>query len=508
MTAATEKLPETADIIIIGGGVIGASIAYALCRYDLSILLLEKGGDVALGATRANSGIVHAGYDPPPGSLMARLNVEGTAMMESVCGDLDVLYFKCGSLLVAHGEKEDAVVQQLYERGIQNGVKGLGILSGDAARLREPALTEGVTSALFAPSAGIVNPWELCIAMSEVFVRCGGRVKLDSEVTSIERLDEGFCVRTVSGNFCAKRVINAAGLYSDIVHNMAAEDDFSIQPSRGEYFLLDKSQGSTINGIIFGCPTPETKGVLIARTIHGNMIVGPTSESISDRDDTSTTAAKLNEIRNRASELIPSINFRDNIRNYSGIRANPSTHEFIIREVPSVPGFFEAAGIKSPGLAASIAIGRYMTGLLEASGLSLREKQSVRDNPELLRRTIVRFSRMSPESKKELVARDSRYGRIVCRCETVTEGEVLDAIRSPIPARTIDAVKRRTAAGLGRCQGGFCGPRIASLLASELALAPTEILQDMPGSYIFTGPTKDTGVTPDGSDQTRSRNES
>lgn len=491
MTCTTEDQPETSDIIIIGGGVIGASIAYALCRYELSVILLEKQGDVALGATRANSGIVHAGYDPPPGSLMARLNVEGAVMMESVCRDLDVLYFKCGSLLVASGTQEDTVVRDLHARGVQNGVEGLAVLSGDEARLREPALTAGITSALYAPSAGIVNPWELCIGLSEVFVRCGGKVILYSEVTAIEPSDDGFRIKTSSGNYKAKRVINAAGLYSDIVHKMAAEEDFSILPSRGEYFLLDKNQGSTVNGVIFGCPTPETKGVLIARTVHGNMIVGPSSESIADRDDTATTAAKLGEIRSRASELMPSINFRDNIRNYSGIRANPSTKEFIIREVPSVPGFFEAAGIKSPGLAASIAIGRYMTGLLKTSGLVILEKQSVREHPELLRRTLVRFSRMSPEARKALVASDSRYGRIVCRCETVTEGEVLDAIHSPIPARTIDAVKRRTAAGLGRCQGGFCGPRIASLLASELAIPPTGILQDMPGSYIFTGPTKD-----------------
>lgn len=495
MTTSSENRPEETDIIIIGGGVIGASIAYSLCRYELSIILLEKHNDIALGATRANSGIVHAGYDPPPGSLMARLNVEGAAMMESVCKDLDVLYFKCGSLLVASGAQEDEVVRGLYERGIQNGVEGLKVLSGDEARSREPALTAGVTSALYAPSAGIVNPWELCIGLSEVFVICGGQVRLNSEVKSIVHTGEGFLVQTSSGNYKAKIIINAAGLYSDIVHKMVSEVDFSIIPSRGEYFLLDKNQGSAINGVIFGCPTPETKGVLIARTIHGNLIVGPSSESISDRDDTATTEAKLSEIRTRASQLMPSINFRDNIRNYSGIRANPSTKEFIIRQVPSVPGFFEAAGIKSPGLAASIAIGRYMTGLLKASGLALLEKQSVQEHPDSLRRTIVRFSRMSPESKKALVARDSRYGRIVCRCETVTEGEVLDAIHSPIPARTIDAVKRRTAAGLGRCQGGFCGPRIASLLASELAIPPTEILQDKPGSYIFTGPTKDTDVT-------------
>lgn len=495
MTTSTENGPKTADIIIIGGGVIGASIAYSLCRYELSVILLEKQNDVALGATRANSGIVHAGYDPPPDSLMASLNVEGAALMESVCRDLDVLYFKCGSLLVASGEQEDKVVQDLYERGSQNGVKGLEVLSGDEARLHEPALTSAITSALYAPSAGIVNPWELCIGMSEVFVRCGGRVMLNSEVASIERSDEGFLVRTSSGDYLAKRVISAAGLYSDIVHKMVAEEDFSILPSRGEYYLLDKSQGSAINGVIFGCPTPETKGVLIARTVHGNLIVGPSSESISDRDDTATTAAKMTEIKSRSSELIPSIRFRDNIRNYSGIRANPSTKEFILREIPSVPGFFEAAGIKSPGLAASIAIGRYMTGLLKNSGLVLCEKQSVRDHPDLLKRRVVRFSRMSPEAKKALVASDSRYGRIVCRCETVTEGEVLDAIHSPIPARTIDAVKRRTAAGLGRCQGGFCGPRIATLLASELDMIPTEILQDKQGSYIFTGPTKDTEVT-------------
>lgn len=497
MTTSTENpATETYDIIIIGGGVIGASIAYALCPYELSVILLEKQSDIALGATRANSGIVHAGYDPPPGTMMARLNVEGAAMMESVCEDLDVLYFKCGSLLAASGEKEDAVVRDLYKRGIQNGVGGLRVLSGDEARLREPALTKNITSALYAPSAGIVNPWELCIGMSEVFVRCGGRVRLNSEVTSIERSGGGFRVQAGAAEYRAKLVINAAGLYSDVVRKMAAEEDFSIIPSRGEYFLLDKSQGSLVNGVIFGCPTQETKGVLIARTIHGNMIVGPSSENVADRDDTATTAAKLSEIQSRASDLMPAINFRDNIRNYSGIRANPSTKEFIIREVPEVPGFFEAAGIKSPGLAASIAIGRYVTGLLKSSSPELFEKKSARNDPEALKRKTVRFSRMTPDARKALVERDPRYGRIVCRCETVTEGEVLDAIHAPIPARTIDAVKRRTAAGLGRCQGGFCGPRIASLLASELAMSPTEILQDAPGSYIFTGPTKDAPAKP------------
>lgn len=479
------------DVAVIGGGIIGASVAYALARYEVSVVLLEKECDVALGATRANSGIVHAGYDPPEGSLMARMNVEGNARMPALCRDLDVLFEPCGSLVIAEGPEEDETIRRLYYRGIRNGVPGLEIVDRKRAHIMEPGLSGSVTSALWAPSAGIVNPWDLCIAMCEVFVRTGGQIRLNSEVRSTGRDGGEWVLRLPNDTVRARFVVNTAGLYSDEVHAQVALPDFKIRPARGQYFLLDKSQGSHVRRVLFSCPSADTKGVLIARTVHGNLLVGPTKEPVDDKDDTATTAAGLREIREKALRMVSSINFRENIANFSGIRANPDRDDFLIRKVEGTVGYFEAAGIKSPGLASAPAIGPYLVELLREDGLPMTEKKIVRDDPSALKRRIVRFNRMSAAERTALVARDPRYGRVVCRCETVTEGEVLDAIHSPLPAHTLDAIKRRTAAGLGRCQGGFCGPRIAALLAEELLVSPTEIMKDRDGSYIFTGPTKD-----------------
>ncbi len=490
------------DVAVIGGGIIGASVAYALSRYEVSVVLLEKECDVALGATRANSGIVHAGYDPAEGSLMARMNVSGNARMPGLCRDLDVLFEPCGSLVIAFGPGEDAIVRELYERGRRNGVPGLSVIGREQILSMEPNLKDTVTSALWAPSAGIVNPWDLCIAMCEVFVRLGGKILLNSEVTASAWDGEAWRLTLPTGTVSARYVVNTAGLYSDEVHAQAAPADFTIHPARGQYFLLDKSQGDRVRSVIFSCPAKDTKGVLIARTAHGNLLVGPTKEPLDDKDDTATTAAGLLEVRQKALEMVPSVNFRENIANFSGLRANPDNDDFIIRKVPGIDNYFEAAGIKSPGLASAPAIGPYMVDLLSEGGLSLFEKQIVRDDPSVLLRRIVRFNRMSDAERAALVTRDPRYGRIVCRCETVTEGEVLDAIHSSLPARTLDAIKRRTAAGLGRCQGGFCGPRIAALLAEELRIPPTEILKDRAGSYIFTGPTKGSSDLPAESDAT------
>ncbi|MBN1775683.1 MAG: NAD(P)/FAD-dependent oxidoreductase [Clostridiales bacterium] len=477
------------DVAIIGAGIIGASVAYSLSRYDLSVVLLEKECDVALGTTRANSGIVHAGYDPPVGSLMAALNVEGNALMPDLCRDLDVLFEPCGSLVVAHNADEDKVVRELFARGLQNGVPDMEIIGRERILSMEPNLNAAVTTALWAPTAGIVNPWDLCIAMCEVFVRLGGRILLNSEVLATGRDDGHWCLTIPSGTIRAQRVINTAGLYSDEVHAQVSPPDFTILPARGQYYLLDKSQGNQVRSVIFSCPAKDTKGVVVTRTVHGNLMIGPTKEYIHDKDDTATTADGLREIRKKALKMVGSINFRENIANFSGIRANPDKDDFLIRKVSDVDHYYEAAGIKSPGLASAPAIGRYVVDLLREDGVPLPEKQRVLDDPLTMTRRIVRFNRMRPDEREALVKKDARYGRIVCRCETVTEGEVLDAIHSPLPAQTIDAVKRRTAAGLGRCQGGFCGPRIAALLAEELHLRPTEIIKDRTGSYLFTGPT-------------------
>lgn len=478
------------DVVIIGGGVIGASIAYSLCPYELKTVLLEKENDVSLGATRANSGIVHAGYDPEPESLMARLNVKGSLMMSELCRNLDVPYEACGSLVVARNNEENRIIESLLERGKRNGVPDLTILSGAETLEREPHLTQSVRSSLFAPSAGIVMPWTLCIALAEVYVRNGGEVHLETLVIGIEKASFGFRIRTNRGIINTRFVVNAAGLYSDEIHAMIKKPDFKIQPSRGEYYLLDKNQGKYAQSVIFSCPSPTTKGVLVARTAHGNLIVGPTSESVSDRDDTSTTTDKLSEIREKAIALVPGIDFSENIRNYSGIRANSDQKDFIIRSIPSAHGFIDVAGIKSPGLAASPAIGDCIVDLLRLEGLETSAKPSFMGEPGRRRRSVVRFHAMSTQERALLIANDDRYSKMVCRCESVTEGEILDAIHAPIPARTIDAVKRRTEAGLGRCQGGFCSPRIAALLAEELHIKPTDLLQDRTGTYLFTGPTK------------------
>ncbi len=479
-----------ADVVIIGGGVVGASVAYSLSRYDVKSILLEKENDVSLGATRANSGIIHAGYDPEPGTLMARLNVEGNSLMYDLCRNLDVPYEVCGSLVISRNNEENHIIRNLYEQGKRNGVPDLRILSAAETLEREPHLTQSVCSSLFAPTAGIVMPWSLCIAMAEVYVRNGGDLRLETRVSALERSASGFRVHTNRGNIIARFIINAAGLYSDEILGMTGNKDFRIVPSRGEYYLLDKSQGKLAHSVIFSCPSPNTKGVLVARTAHGNLIVGPTSEVISDRDDTSTTKDKLREIREKAADMFPDINFSENIRNYSGIRSNSDHNDFIIRSIPSLPGYIDVAGIKSPGLAASPAIGPYVIDLLRKQGLQLNFKPSVLSEPERLNRKVVRFHSMSPLDQAALTAVDSRYSKMVCRCETVTEGEILDAIHSPLPARTIDAIKRRTGAGLGRCQSGFCSPRIAAILAEELNLKPTDLLQDREGSYLFTGPTK------------------
>ncbi len=471
------------DIVIVGAGVVGTSIAYSLIPYDVSVLLLDKNNDVAMGATRANSAIIHAGYDPRPGTLMAKLNVEGNRLCEKLCSDLSVPFKRCGSLVLAFSEEEKSTLEELFERGVKNGVPDLRIL--DAAELRklEPEIGEEAVAALYAPSAGIVNPWELCLAQAEVFVRNGGIFESNAEVTGIVREKDTYIIETSKGTFEASIVILACGIQADTIHGLIAKPDFQIVPTRGEYFLLDKSEGGKVSHVIFQCPNELGKGVLVAPTVHGNMICGPTSEVLKeDIEDTATTSAKLAEIKSKAARSVGNISWRDNVRNFSGIRANSTADDFIIREIPGSKGIFEAAGIKSPGLASSPAIGPYMVELLKSNGVVLTEKKVGYD----MTRKKIHFRDMSNEERAKLVASDPAYGRIVCRCEGVTEGEIRDALESPIPPCSLDAVKRRAGTGMGRCQGGFCGPRIVEmLLAQKEDTSPLSVLQDSEGSNLF-----------------------
>lgn len=471
------------DVLIIGCGIAGAAAAFELSRYRLSTAVLERENDVAMGATKANSAIIHAGYDPKPGTLMARLNVRGAELARELCGQLDVPYDPCGSLVLALSEAELSAIRELYRRGTENGVPGLELLTGDEARALEPNLSENVAGALHAPSAAVCSPWEYCLALAETAVRNGAELHLNTAVTGLDPLgSEGWTVHTGKGDFQARFVINAAGVDAEAVHAMAGPPSFRTLPARGQYYLLDKSEGTRVSRVIFQCPGRAGKGVLTAPTVHGNLIVGPNSEPVNG-NDTATTGAGLRYVRETAQRSVPSINFRESIRNFAGVRANTDRGDFVIER--GAPHFIDLAGICSPGLSAAPAIGEYAARLLAEDGLALEKKDTF-----VCARRRTRFKELSPDERAALVEREPAYGRVICRCETVTEGEILEALHGPIPPVSVDGVKRRVSAGMGRCQGGFCGPRVVDLLARELHRSPGEIVQDQAGSWLLARETK------------------
>ena len=476
------------DVVIIGCGVVGASAAYELARYKLRVAVLEAAADIAAGTTKANSAIIHAGYDPEPGTLMARLNVEGNRLTGEICEKLKVPFKRVGSLVVAFSPEQLPTLQTLYDRGCKNGVPGLRLLSGMEARAMEPGLSEEVCGALFAPSAGIIDPWGFAIAMAETAVRGGVELRRDCPVTGIEDTGAGFVLHTPAGDVAARFVLNAAGVDADRVHEMLEPNDWHTLPSRGEYYLLDKSEHDRVSRVIFQCPGPEGKGVLVAPTIHGNLICGPNAEAVEDRLDLGNTAAGMAEVRAKASRSVPGIQWRQNIRNFAGLRANTTRSDFIIEESGTHPGFIDLAGIKSPGLSSAPAIAKMAAEMLAADGLVLEPDPDFVD-----KREHIVFKNLSAEEKNELIRKDPRYGRVVCRCETITEGEIVAALHSPIPPRSINGVKRRCNAGMGRCQGGFCGPRVQEIIARELGIDQAEVLLEQAGSTILTGRTKTGG---------------
>lgn len=476
------------DVVIIGCGVVGASAAYELARYKLRVAVLEAAADIAAGTTKANSAIIHAGYDPEPGTLMARLNVEGNRLTGEICEKLQVPFKRVGSLVVAFSPEQLPTLRTLYDRGCKNGVPGLRLLSGEEARAMEPGLSEEVCGALLAPSAGIIDPWGFAIAMAETAVRGGVEVRRDCPVTGIEDTGAGFVLHTPAGDVAARFVLNAAGVDADRVHEMLEPNDWHTLPSRGEYYLLDKSEHDRVSRVIFQCPGPEGKGVLVAPTIHGNLICGPNAQGVEDRLDLGNTAAGMAEVRAKASRSVPGVEWRQNIRNFAGLRANTTRSDFIIEESKAHPGFIDLAGIKSPGLSSAPAIAKMAAEMLAADGLVLELDPDFVD-----KREHIVFKNLSAEEKNELIRKDPRYGRVVCRCETITEGEIVAALHSPIPPRSINGVKRRCNAGMGRCQGGFCGPRVQEIIARELGIDQAEVLLEQAGSTILTGRTKTGG---------------
>ena len=472
------------DVIVIGAGVCGAAVCRELSKYRLKVLCLEKENDVADGTSKANSGIVHAGYDPEPGTKMARFNVLGNEMIWKLSEELDIPAKKNGSLVVAFTEEDVKQIEKLYHRGIENGVPDLELISAPKVRELEPNLNPEIKGALWAKSAGVISPWELAIAQFDNAVENGAELLLEREVTGIAEIQEGFSVtadyRGQKETYEGRYLVNAAGVHSDEVCSFLEKADFSILPAKGQYYLLDKSQGSLVERVIFQCPSKVGKGVLVSPTVHGNLLVGPDSVNGGEKEDVSTTAEQLQFIRKVASLTCDRVNYRDSIRNFAGVRAQSETDDFIIEPVKGHSHCINVCGIKSPGLTASPTIALEVLSLLKENGLELSPKEHYND-----RRKVIRFKELSDEEKQAVIQKDPRYGRVICRCETITEGEIVAALHMPVPATTIDGVKRRCNAGMGRCQGGFCSPRVLEIIARERGISPTEVLKDKAGSYIL-----------------------
>lgn len=474
------------DVIIIGSGIIGSAIARNLSKYKLDTLVLEKENDVSDGTTKANSSIAHAGYDAEPGSLKAKFNVLGSQMMEELCNELYVPYKNIGSLVVGFDEKDEEVLKELYEKGIKNGVKDLQLLNKEETLKIEKNISKDITSSLYAPTGAVIGPWELSIAMLENAMDNGVKLKLNQKVIDINKEEYGFLVKTETDSFKTKYVINAAGLYADEIHNLVSKPKFKITPRRGQYLLFDKYAGKHVNTVVFQCPTPLGKGVVVLPTVHGNLLVGPDAEDIKDKFDLDTTSENIKKIMDSANKGVEELDFSKVITSFSGLRAHSDVGDFIIEEVEDAKGFIDVSGIESPGLTAAPAIGEYVSEMLKDIDGNFEENKDF--NPK--RREPIVFMDLSNDEKKELIKKDKKYGRIICRCENITEGEIVDIIHRNAGATTIDGVKRRARPGSGRCQGGFCQPKVMEILARELNIDITQVKKDKPNSKVAISKTK------------------
>jgi glycerol-3-phosphate dehydrogenase len=474
------------DIIIIGGGVTGCAAARELSRYNANICLIEKEEDVCAGTSKANSAIAHAGYDAEPGSLMAKLNVQGNQMMEAMSKELDFAFKRIGSMVVCIHEEDRGKLDELLERGRKNGVKDLRVIESEEAHALEPNLTEQVVAALYAPTAGIVCPFEMTIAYAENAAVNGVEFKLNTEVLTIEKIDGGYALTTNQGVFETKVVVNAAGVYADKFHNMVSEEKIHITPRRGDYCLLDKTAGQHVSHTIFPLPDKFGKGVLVTPTTHGNLLVGPTAIDIEDKEATATTAEGLAFLTEKAGQAVSNLPMRQVITSFAGLRAHEDHHEFIIGEVKDAKGFVDVAGIESPGLTSAPAIGIMVADIVS-------NMMALSENPDFIptRRGVIHMADLSLEERAKLIEAKPEYGNIICRCEMITEGEILDAIHRPIGAKSLDGVKRRTRAGMGRCQAGFCSPRTMEILARELHVSMADITKSGGNSKLIVGTVKD-----------------
>lgn len=479
------------DVVIIGAGVTGSAIARELSRLKLKALVLEKEEDVCSGTSKANSAIVHAGYDALPGTMKARMNVRGAKLIKELSKTLDFPYKQNGSMILCFREEDKPKLTGLYERGLKNGVEEMRIISGDEARKLEPALSDKVVAALLVPTGGIVCPFNLTIALAENAADNGVEFQFLTEVKDIHKENGGYALSVAVENrngeihedkILTRYVVNAAGVYADKFHNMVSETKIHITPRKGEYILMDKEAGTLVSHTIFQLPNELGKGVLVTPTIHGNLLVGPDAVDLQDKEDTETTLSGMDDIRARALQSVPNIPYRQMITGFVGLRAHEDKDDFILGEPEDAEGFFDAAGMESPGLSSAPAVGEYIAGLI-------REKGGFQEKDHFIseRKGFIEAAKLPIEERNALIRKNPKYGTIVCRCENISEGEILDAIHRTLGATSLDGIKRRVRQGMGRCQAGFCTPRTMEILSRELGIPMEKVCKNRPGSEMIKG---------------------
>ncbi|MEG0378197.1 MAG: NAD(P)/FAD-dependent oxidoreductase, partial [Eubacterium sp.] len=473
------------DVVIIGAGVTGCCIARELSRYNVNACVIEKGDDVASGTSKANSGVIHSGFDAKPGSLMAKLNVEGNRLMWLRAEELDFPVNKNGALVVCTAEEERDKLEVLLEQAQKNGVPGVEILERDAVLAMEPNLTEKTVAALYAPTGGVICPFNLAIAMAENANVNGVKFKFETEAKNIKKLEKGYEIETNNGTIWTKGIVNAAGVYADKFHNMVSEKKIHITARKGEYLLFDKTLGNVFTASVFPLPGKMGKGILTAPTLHGNLYVGPSADDVDDKEGVNTTKEVLDDLVTKVqTNHLCKVKLPLNkvITSFSGLRAHEDNHEFIVEEVADADCFFDAAGIESPGLTSAPAIGVRLSEIV-AKKMQLKLKKNFISK----RKGITKFESLTKEEKREQIKKNKTYGNVICRCEMITEAELLDAIHRPLGAKSMDSLKRRTRAGMGRCQAGFCTPKTMEILARELGIDMTEVTKKGGHSQLLMG---------------------
>lgn len=473
------------DIVIIGAGVIGCSIARELSRYDLNVAVVEKENDVACKTSKANSGIVHAGFDAVPGSLKAKLNAKSNSMFDELSKELDFPFKRNGSLVLCFDAEGEKKLEQLLEYGNKNGVPGLKIISKEQVLAMEPNISEDVYKALYAPTGGIVCPYELTLAMAENAYDNGVSFLFEKEVNSISKEKDSFKIGINDEFIYGKIIINCAGVYSDEINNLVSKEKLHIIPRKGEYMLFDKAAGDMVKSTIFQTPTKMGKGILVTPTVDGNLLIGPNAVDIDNKEDYNTTELGLNDIKVKAQMSVKNLPFNAIITSFSGLRAHEVNDDFIIGEAKDIDGFFNVCGIESPGLTCAPYI-----GVMVSKMVSDKLKASLKNNFKNTREGIKKFREMSNDERNNIIKENPSYGKIICRCEVVTEGEIIDSIRRPLGAKDIDGVKRRTRAGMGRCQSGFCSPKILTILSKELSIPMEKVTKKGGNSTLLMGRNK------------------